>query len=179
MSIASISSSPPGIILSPFFGYSGIYFVADSILPGHGYWVRTPAAGSLMLQPPQSTASRSAGPDILRRIDRGTFTDAAGRTGSVYFGEGRGEAASSGRFQLPPLPPPGGFDVRFKDGSLVALAGSNGIRRFGISLAGARFPINFSCSRPGDSPGAWLQAGPKRIPLRGTVRTRLGEQDTP
>jgi uncharacterized delta-60 repeat protein len=177
--VASISSSPPGIILSPFFGYSGSYFVADSILPGHGYWVRTSAAGTLMLQPPQSTASRSAGPDILRRIDRGTFTDAAGRTGSVYFGEGRGEAASSGRFQLPPLPPPGGFDVRFKDGSLVALAGSNGIRRFGISLAGARFPINFSCSRPGDSPGAWLQAGPKRIPLRGTVRTRLGEQDTP
>ncbi len=52
--VHSITSSPPGIIASPFFGYNGSYFVADTIAPGHAYWVRTSGPGGLYLQSPQA-----------------------------------------------------------------------------------------------------------------------------
>jgi hypothetical protein len=36
-------------IISPFYGYDGGYAVADSLLPGRGYWVKVMAAGELIL----------------------------------------------------------------------------------------------------------------------------------
>jgi uncharacterized delta-60 repeat protein len=50
--VRSIATSPAGIIASPFFGFNGSYFVADTIAPGRAYWVRTSGGGSLFLRSP-------------------------------------------------------------------------------------------------------------------------------
>jgi hypothetical protein len=47
--VASITSVPGGIMTTPFFGYGGGYFTADSIQPGMGYWVKVNDPGSLIL----------------------------------------------------------------------------------------------------------------------------------
>src|SRR5207249_3118353 len=44
-----ISSVPPGIATSNFFGYNSGYFASDSVNPGHAYWVKTTQSGKLFL----------------------------------------------------------------------------------------------------------------------------------
>jgi hypothetical protein len=57
--VSTIASDPPGIRLSEFFGFEGMYVVADSIRPGYGYWVKVSSSGRLILA--ASTVSRTVG----------------------------------------------------------------------------------------------------------------------
>jgi photosystem II stability/assembly factor-like uncharacterized protein len=44
---SSVTSIPPSLITSHFFGYDGSYRTADTIQPGRGYWVKVNGAGTL------------------------------------------------------------------------------------------------------------------------------------
>jgi hypothetical protein len=57
---SSITSDPPGITTSNFFGYSTIYFISDTIYPSKAYWVKVSQPGSLILSstPPLQTSAR-------------------------------------------------------------------------------------------------------------------------
>ncbi|MBI4547349.1 MAG: VCBS repeat-containing protein [Ignavibacteriae bacterium] len=59
VAVSSLISVPSGIVTSNFFGYSGGYFLADTIYPGKGYWVKSSQAGSIILSgsPPSSQAN--------------------------------------------------------------------------------------------------------------------------
>ncbi len=57
--VSNVTSDPPDIITSAFFGYSSSYGVADSIHPGLGYWVKVSQSGSLILSL-NSTGSASS-----------------------------------------------------------------------------------------------------------------------
>jgi hypothetical protein len=46
---SSIVSIPPGILVSGWYGYSGGYTIVDEIVPGHAYWVKANAVGTLIL----------------------------------------------------------------------------------------------------------------------------------
>ncbi len=61
--VGSIASIPPGVATSRFFDYQGTYRQADSIVPGHGYWVRVYQKCSLVLSP-AAGASRAGRPQI-------------------------------------------------------------------------------------------------------------------
>jgi len=47
--VSSIIQQPPGIILSNYYSYSSGYEAVDTIIPGRGYWLKTNAAGILIL----------------------------------------------------------------------------------------------------------------------------------
>lgn len=49
MDVSLISSNPPGLVTSPFYGYSGSYTTSTSLEPGKGYWVKSIDAGTLLL----------------------------------------------------------------------------------------------------------------------------------
>ena len=49
VAVNSIGSVPPGLATSGFYGYRGSFFIADSIRPGAGYWVKVSEPGSLVL----------------------------------------------------------------------------------------------------------------------------------
>ena len=55
----TISSIDSGMVTSEYFGYNGIYFHADTIQPGKGYWVKVDSAGKLILSgsPPAERAA--------------------------------------------------------------------------------------------------------------------------
>src|SRR5213075_701242 len=47
-----LSSSPPGLVTSAYYTYTGGGYVAeDSIRPGVGYWVKSSGDGSLYMNP--------------------------------------------------------------------------------------------------------------------------------
>jgi hypothetical protein len=46
---SSITSEPPGIVTSDFFGYTSSYVSSDTIYPGKGYWSKVSQAGKLIL----------------------------------------------------------------------------------------------------------------------------------
>ncbi len=48
--VVNISSNPPGMVTSGFYGYDGTgYILADSLYPGRGYWVRVETKGTLFV----------------------------------------------------------------------------------------------------------------------------------
>lgn len=47
--VQNISSNPPNIIVAPFFSYEQGYTIADTLNPGQGYWVKTNAVGTIIL----------------------------------------------------------------------------------------------------------------------------------
>jgi hypothetical protein len=49
ISAAAITSVPPGIVTSEFFGYHGGYQASPTIDPGKAYWVKVNQAGTLVL----------------------------------------------------------------------------------------------------------------------------------
>jgi len=59
----TITSNPPGIVTSQFFGYRASYFPSDSIYAGKAYWVKVSQAGQLTL-----SASGQASPSTWIKI---------------------------------------------------------------------------------------------------------------
>jgi uncharacterized protein (TIGR02145 family) len=59
IAISAVKTEPTGIITSQFFGYvSGVgYHQADTLYPGHGYWVKMNQSGSVILSDPSSTSA--------------------------------------------------------------------------------------------------------------------------
>ncbi|MBI4548291.1 MAG: T9SS type A sorting domain-containing protein [Ignavibacteriae bacterium] len=47
--VSLITSDPPGLVTSDFFGYEGGYINKDTIFPGKGYWVKVDQPGRLIL----------------------------------------------------------------------------------------------------------------------------------
>ena len=47
--ISGITTNPPNIIISPFYGYEGVYIIMDTLKVGKGYWVKTNSIGTIVL----------------------------------------------------------------------------------------------------------------------------------
>lgn len=62
--VASITSDPPGMVTSRFFGYNGSYVAANVLEPGEAYWVKVSQPGLLRL----STFSKTQSPARIRIV---------------------------------------------------------------------------------------------------------------
>ncbi len=49
ISVSSVTSDSPGVVLSQFFGFNGSYSITDSLYPGRGYWVKANKPCNLLL----------------------------------------------------------------------------------------------------------------------------------
>ena len=109
MNVASISD-PGGIIeQGKVYGFTGTYSSASGLAPGQGYWINASADGDI-------TISSGTARAITSFTDRTKVANMLSFNGvELYFGVSiPGEEMAS--YQLPPSPPSGAFDVRFKDG---------------------------------------------------------------
>lgn len=111
--VASITTIPPGLILSQTYGYSGGYYTSSSIMPGQGYWMKSSGAGQLILNAGAPAAAigrvEHRQYESLHRLE---VADEAGHSVSLYFGA-RLATDIAQSFELPPRAPDGGFDARF------------------------------------------------------------------
>ncbi len=139
--IVNVVSNPPGNIVSNYFGYDGAYHTADTLKPGKAYWVKVAAAGQLYVDGFSNTSAPKFGAinNLLANLDRLTITDAQGKMQELYFGEDRANKIVPDKYELPPLPPPGGFDARFSSGRMVEI--TSGGSQIPISVQGGTYPL--------------------------------------
>jgi len=120
--VSSVTTDPPGIITSSFFGYSGSYSGEQILAPGYGYWIKTTQAGKLILHssgtatPFQTVKTFEVPLQSLNALD---IRDGRGNGTTLYFGRNVDERWMSNH-ALPPLPPPDCFDARFGNGNAIA-----------------------------------------------------------
>ena len=117
--VSSVTASSGIVFQSPFYGYAGSYDTADTIIPGKAYWIKVNQAGSLYLSAAPHSApkvSPSAAFDGMNRLE---ITDADGHKQTLYFSEKKEDGAAIERYEMPPVPPAGGFDARFASNNRV------------------------------------------------------------
>lgn len=139
LSVDGVTSSPAGIMASSFFKYSNGYFVADTIQPGRGYWIKTNNAGRIVMHAESKNFPKHSLPALSDGFNSITFTDAGKRTQTLYFGVPR--TAGHNIYEMPPLPPEGIFDARYKSGTFLEEYHSAGSETFPILLNYARSPV--------------------------------------
>jgi hypothetical protein len=178
--VAAILTIPPGIVSSPFFGFSSSgYTVADALAPGKAYWVKASQAGSMILQASQSASQKKSVAQLLEGLEHLMFTDAAGRSRTLYFGMKDGQVNAPISFELPPPPPPGVLDVRFSTGRVAALVGPGEPEEFRITISSAQYPVRFTCTRSVPTLRAWLRVGNVEKPLDAATTLDITGGDTP
>ncbi len=121
-SLSSVFESPsisdPGGIIVPgtIYGYNGAYYNADAIDPGKGYWVNASADG-------QVTLNSDGTARIKPFVDRTADANVIRFNGMpLYFGVTIPENELQS-YELPPRPPAGASDVRFKGN--IRIGGEN------------------------------------------------------
>ncbi len=97
VAVNTITSDPPGIITSQFFGYnqSGVYQETDTIQPGKGYWVKVNNNGILLAdanQPPDQPSNPNPLDNVQDQLTNLTLSWTCGDpdgdtlTYDIYFG---------------------------------------------------------------------------------------------
>ncbi len=114
---ANIRTSPAGILHTPIYGFTGGYTVADVILPGAAYWVRSSADGVIVIDTASTSTGKAASAPMVPGMNRLTIVDAAGHRQTLQFGT---ESIHPELYWLPPTPPGDVFDVRFSTNTSVA-----------------------------------------------------------
>ncbi len=134
---AALTSIPPGKIIFPIYRYvpgTG-YQAADKVVPGYGYWVKVSSACQVIIPGAMvkgNTRINEFVKDIRGKI---IITDAAGSSYTLYSVKGQ---ADLNKYELPPLPPAGLFDVRFGSGRAAEDINS-GLKA--IEMRGITYPV--------------------------------------
>jgi hypothetical protein len=126
------------------FGYEGGYFIADSMQPGNGYWLKTAQNGQIIISPGAATQSLGRNnicrPDGMNSI---TITDAEGNAQTLYYGVAPNFTGDLS-FELPPLPPSGVFDVRFATQTFAEHLHEESEKEIPIMVSSAHYPLTVS-----------------------------------
>jgi hypothetical protein len=114
--VSLITTTPPGLVTGSVFGYSGGYVAATALVPGYGYWIKLTGAG--MINIPSSLSKESEPVEEFYPEDWGriVLTDASGINYTLYAVNGE---VDLNKYELPPAPPAGMFDIRFSSGRIA------------------------------------------------------------
>ena len=114
-----LTTTPPGLIGGPVYGFSGGYFIPTNLEPGHGYWVKLTGAGQINI-PDGGLAKGNREVVEWFKDDWGkiTITDVSGKSFTLYAVKGDSPDGGAGvdldQYELPPAPPTGMFDIRLQ-----------------------------------------------------------------
>jgi hypothetical protein len=137
VSISDITTIPPGIQQSPIYGYEGGYQVVNYLIPGYGYWIKLSMPGVIFLQGGLTKGKGSANKTEYFRNNWGKIilTDSRSRSYTLYAVNGE---VDLDKYELPPLPPDGIFDVRFSSGRIAEEINNS---EKTIDLNGIEYPL--------------------------------------
>jgi len=136
---SSVTTNPPSILSSSFFGYNNGYFAATTLEKAKGYWIKSSATGTMTIS---TTLSKDEVNNVASIIDPAwriiNISDAAGNSQNLYLAE----KLSENGFDLPPTPPAGIFDVRFSSQRFVEFDGAKSV----INLNSVVYPVAITLS---------------------------------
>lgn len=121
--VALANVDDPGniIIENTLYDWAGYYVLADTIKQGHGYWIRTNAAGQITISlDSQSTTSLAKNEVDLDDYPSISVTDAGGKSRTLFLQIETDENTDMRSFSLPPVAPGNAFDVRFTGDTYVS-----------------------------------------------------------
>lgn len=173
--VNGLISEPTGNIISSYFGFTDGYHIADTILPGAGYWVKTNDSGNIFMRRTFNFIKNKSVKNIVEDLSRITITDATGRSRNLCFGF-YPDNFDRKLYELPPLPPEGVFDLRFKSQSYVECIKKEECGEFPIVLTGALYPIKISWNNSQSSLNSILFTGAKKIGLENGGTITLNSQ---
>jgi hypothetical protein len=176
-SVASAVTGAGTHILTNFFGYDGGYSVADTLEPGKGYWVKTNAAGSLVLHTLSSqspmTAQKIVKPSLASNFTALTIEDAAHNRQVLYLGDKLPAGTTADHYEKPPLPPEGIFDARFESNLNLEVAAKGKQREIPILLSSPVYPVTISWNSKSTAVYGSLMANNKETNLIGSGSIKL------
>lgn len=118
--VSAISSVPETIIVSSFFGYNSGYFIADTLFPGEGYWVKSSAPGQLALSAtPGAQSKPNARIPSFEKLNSITIGDGKSWKQKLYFGSS--DQVEEKFLEMPPVPPASGPSAAFGDRGIAHL----------------------------------------------------------
>jgi hypothetical protein len=137
---ASIVSIPPGNLQSLYYGYSGGYSPAATIVPGMAYWLKANGPGQLIMTSSGSSGRPATAANEFDRFYSLAVTDSRGSRQILYLGSD--VELLTGSYELPPPGPEGVFDVRFASQRMVEVY-SEGAERseHPIEIRSAEYPL--------------------------------------
>ncbi|MBI4547593.1 MAG: T9SS type A sorting domain-containing protein [Ignavibacteriae bacterium] len=146
--ISQLTTSPPDILLTDFFGYENGYYLADTLKPMKGYWVKVSEPGTLYLNAwgyplkavPGVVEATHSGATDYSKLSRLIIKDAVGKVQVLYFG-GELDFLSVKNRELPPRPPAGVFDVRFHDDHFIQTVEAGASMRSAVEISAAAYPL--------------------------------------
>ncbi|MCX8056066.1 MAG: T9SS type A sorting domain-containing protein [Ignavibacteria bacterium] len=115
--VANVSSNPPNIIQSYFYGYNNGYQQATTLERGKGYWVKVSSNGTITIPSSFAKTEENLSDDlnndisILNSSPKIIFETNDGQRATLYLTSNTLSKSS----ELPPVPPSQVFDVRFSD----------------------------------------------------------------
>ena len=97
--------------------------------------------------------------------------DALGRTQKLYLGAGARAKNLIQKYELPPVPPPGGFDARFSTNHLLEAVDEGANGEFLINLSSAQYPVVLSWTPlPGTSASIFFNNQEMPLDRKNTVQ---------
>jgi hypothetical protein len=108
--VASISDPASVVVPGTVYGFTGTYLNTSIIDPGKGYWINASGMGDITISVSGTARLASGFTDRTKGANRLSFNGS-----DLYFGVSIPEEEIPS-YQLPPKPPSGTFDVRFKNG---------------------------------------------------------------
>lgn len=112
INVSSLSTNPPNILQSYFYGYNSGYVISEQLQAGKGYWVKASQAGQIIV-PSYSNSNKSnlkSTETIFNECGELIFVDGLNREYKLYLLD---KEIDYNLFDLPPLPPSQIYDVRF------------------------------------------------------------------
>jgi hypothetical protein len=140
---SAVTSDPPGIRASSWFGYAGAYLPSPLLLPGKGYWIKASAAGRFIFNASVDAPSRPVQrerEDHIASVDEFILMEKDGAKQSLYI---EVEASQAGAMsELPPQGPEGTFDARFASQKSIESAKSSGGQT--IVIRSSSYPVTLA-----------------------------------
>jgi hypothetical protein len=142
LSINSNITSPPNIISSYAYGYdiSSGFYSTYTLQPGRGYFIKFNSAGKIVFN---STLNKEVQVEnyIDKFSDKIIFTDNLNRTKTLYITNNKTDL---NYFELPPIPFPDIFDIRFSSNRFVETPEG----RKEIIMQAVEFPVRIKLTNP-------------------------------
>jgi len=132
---SGLTTTPPGLIDGPVYGYSGGYFIPSNLVPGYGYWIKLSAAGQINIPDSLNKVTAQVAEYFKENWGRITITDNAGKSYILYAVTGE---VNLNQYELPPAPPADMFDIRYGSGKIAEDINSS-IQA--IQMTGIQHPI--------------------------------------
>ena len=136
--VASVVTLPGGILDSAFFGYSGGYHAATTLESGKGYWVKADQGGDLRFVNWSGKTIAAHNRD-MKGWTNIEVVDALGRRSVLSLAD---PAELPRQRELPPIPPGGTFDIRFRNNCYVEARGDT----HELVVSSARFPVTVTAT---------------------------------